>query len=195
MTVSERIFDLLKKQGKKQGDLARALNVRPTTVSEWKTGKREPSAVFYAKIAEYFGVSLDYLITGRPPRDAPVQQIIGNNNSNNIANVAGNVGGDLTEYERELLKVCESFDMRHKTALLFRLFKGRSGRRDGSFERNGFSLFRKRNDTSRRKRFFERKNGKQRKAFGRRRQGDGPARCPRLGRTRKNLSARPAPAL
>ncbi len=118
MTVSERIFDLLKKQGKKQGDLARALNVRPTTVSEWKTGKREPSAVFYAKIAEYFGVSLDYLITGRPPRDAPVQQIIGNNNSNNIANVAGNVGGDLTEYERELLKVCESFDMRHKTALL-----------------------------------------------------------------------------
>ena len=107
-----------KKQEKKQGDLARALNVRPTTVSEWKTGKREPSAVFYAKIAEYFGVSLDYLITGRPPRDAPVQQIIGNNNSNNIANVAGNVGGDLTEYERELLKVCESFDMRHKTALL-----------------------------------------------------------------------------
>lgn len=92
--------------------------MRPTTVSEWKTGKREPSAVFYAKIAEYFGVSLDYLITGRPPRDAPVRQIIGNNNSNNIANVAGNVGGDLTEYERELLKVCESFDMRHKTALL-----------------------------------------------------------------------------
>lgn len=68
--------------------------------------------------ASYFGVSLDYLITGRPPRDAPVQQIIGNNNSNNIANVAGNVGGDLTEYERELLKVCESFDMRYKTALL-----------------------------------------------------------------------------
>ena len=65
MTVSERIFDLLKKQEKKQGDLARALNVRPTTVSEWKTGKREPSAVFYAKIAEYFGVSLDYLNTGR----------------------------------------------------------------------------------------------------------------------------------
>lgn len=58
MTVSERIFDLLKKQEKKQGDLARALNVRPTTVSEWKTGKREPSAVFYEKIAEYFGVSL-----------------------------------------------------------------------------------------------------------------------------------------
>ena len=72
MTVSERIFDLLKKQGKKQGDLARALNVRPTTVSEWKTGKREPSAVFYANIAEYFGVSLDYLITGASRGGRPV---------------------------------------------------------------------------------------------------------------------------
>jgi transcriptional regulator with XRE-family HTH domain len=118
MTISERIFDLLKKQRKKQGDLARALGVRPTTVSEWNTGKREPSGSLYEKIAEYFGVSLDYLITGRPSRDAPVQQIIGNNNSNNVANIAGNVGGDLTEYERELLKVCAGFDIRRKTALL-----------------------------------------------------------------------------
>ena len=54
MTVSERIFDLLRKQGKKQGNLARALNVRPTTVSEWKTGKREPSAVFLCKNRRIF---------------------------------------------------------------------------------------------------------------------------------------------
>lgn len=118
MTVSERIFDLLKKQGKKQCDLARALNVRPTTVSEWKTGKREPSAVFYAKIAEYFGVSLDYLITGRPPRDAPVQQIIGDNNSYNVATVSGDVADSLSEWDRELLNVCATFDIRRKTALL-----------------------------------------------------------------------------
>lgn len=118
MTISERIFDLLKKQRKKQGDLARALGVRPTTVSEWNTGKREPSGLLYEKIAEYFDVSLDYLITGNEPRGAPIQQIIGNNNSNNVATVAGNAGGDLTEYERELLKVCAGFDIRRKTALL-----------------------------------------------------------------------------
>lgn len=64
MTVSERIFDLLKKQGKKQGDLARALNVRPTTVSEWKTGKREPSAVFYAKSPNISACRLTTLLRG-----------------------------------------------------------------------------------------------------------------------------------
>lgn len=44
MTISERIFYLLEKRGKRSSDLARALGVRQTTVSEWKTGKREPSA-------------------------------------------------------------------------------------------------------------------------------------------------------
>ena len=118
MAISERIFDLLESRGKRASDLARALGVRPTTVSEWKSGKREPSAVHYEKLAEYFGVSLDYLITGKSARDAPVQQIIGNNNTNNVATVSGNVSGELTEYERELLKVCAPFDIRRKTALL-----------------------------------------------------------------------------
>lgn len=119
MTIAERIFYLLERRGKRSSDLARALGVRQTTVSEWKTGKREPSATQYAKLAEYFDVSLDYLITGREPRDAPVQQIIDNNNSNNnVSTYSGNAAGGLSDYERELLKVCVSFDIRRKTALL-----------------------------------------------------------------------------
>lgn len=61
MTIAERIFDLMKKQGKKQSDIARLLDVRPATVSEWKKGKREPLGAHYEKLADYFGVSIDYL--------------------------------------------------------------------------------------------------------------------------------------
>lgn len=118
MTLTDRIFDLLNKKGKTQTDIARLLNVRPTTVSEWKKGKYTPTVEHCVTLAEYFGVSLDYLITGREPRGAPVQQIIGNNNSNNTA-IAGDAAGVvLTEYERELLKVAGAFDMRRKTELL-----------------------------------------------------------------------------
>lgn len=118
MTLTDRIFDLLNKKGKSQTDIARLLNVRPTTVSEWKKGKYTPTVEHCVTLADYFGVSLDYLITGREPRGAPVQQIIGNNNSNNTA-IAGDVAGAvLTEYERELLKVAGAFDMRRKTELL-----------------------------------------------------------------------------
>lgn len=118
MTISERIFYLLGKCGKRSSDLARALGVRQTTVSEWKTGKREPSARHYEKIAEYFDVSLDYLISGKSARDAPVQQIIGNNNSYNVATVSSNGDAVLSEWDRELLNVCSTFDIRRKTALL-----------------------------------------------------------------------------
>lgn len=120
MNITERIFDLLAKSGKTQTDIARLLNVRPTTVSEWRKGKYAPSVANCVALADFFGVSLDYLITGREPRGAPVQQIIGNNNSNNTA-IAGAVvvaGDDLPEYERELLKVAGAFDMRRKIELL-----------------------------------------------------------------------------
>lgn len=118
MTLNDRIFDLLKQKGKSQTDIARLLNVRPTTVSEWKKGKYAPTVEHCVTLAEYFGVSLDYLITGREPRGAPVQQIIGNNNSNNTAIAGDATGAVLTEYERELLKVAGAFDMRRKTELL-----------------------------------------------------------------------------
>ena len=118
MTLTDRIFDLLNKKGKTQTDIARLLNVRPTTVSEGKKGKYTPTVEHCVTLAEYFGVSLDYLITGREPRGAPVQQIIGNNNSNNTAIAGDAAGAVLTEYERELLKVAGAFDMRRKTELL-----------------------------------------------------------------------------
>lgn len=118
MSISERIFLILEKQGKRQSDLVKLLNVRPTTVSEWKKGKREPSGVYYAKIAEYLGVSLDYLVAGREPPSVPVQQIIGDRNTNNTVMFTGGGAVNLSEYERELLKLCATFDMRQKNALL-----------------------------------------------------------------------------
>ena len=118
MSITERIFDLARAQNKRQSDIVRALNVRANTVSEWKSGKRSPTLTHCVTLADYFGVSLDYLITGREPRGAPVQQIIGNNNSNNTAIAGGAAGGVLTEYERELITVAGAFDMRRKNELL-----------------------------------------------------------------------------
>ena len=118
MSITERIFDLARAQNKRQSDIVRALNVQANTVSEWKSGKRSPTLTHCVTLADYFGVSLDYLITGREPRGAPVQQIIGNNNSNNTAIAGSAAGVVLTEYERELITVAGAFDMRRKNELL-----------------------------------------------------------------------------
>ncbi len=120
MTIADQINDLLKTQKRRQADLARALGVRANTVSEWCKGRHDVSASYYPKIAEFFGVSLDYLITGKEPRGAPaapVQQIIGNKNSNNTA-IAGGVGDGVSALDLELLKVVSGFDIRAKTEVL-----------------------------------------------------------------------------
>lgn len=70
MSIAERIFTLLDRQGKRQSDLARFLQVRPTTVSEWVHGKREPSGVHYERIADFSGCPSTTLSRGasRRPR-------------------------------------------------------------------------------------------------------------------------------
>lgn len=117
MSIAERIVTLLERQGKRQSDLARFLRVRPTTVSEWVHGKREPSGAHYERVADFFGVSIDYLVTGREA-PAAVQQIIGNDNKNNVVHISNGKVSDLSEFERELLNVSKNLDMRHKNALL-----------------------------------------------------------------------------
>ena len=56
-----RVKEELKSQGKKQIDLARALNVKESTLSEWLNDHNEPPMETIGKIADYLEVSLDYL--------------------------------------------------------------------------------------------------------------------------------------
>lgn len=118
MTISERIFYLLEKQNKKQADLVRVLDVRPNTVSDWKAKRRNPDVVHLEKIAEFFGVSVDYLVTGREPAAVVNQGIIGDRNRNNTITINGDAPRVVSEFEMELIRVCSSLDIRKKNALL-----------------------------------------------------------------------------
>jgi transcriptional regulator with XRE-family HTH domain len=58
---------LCEKNGVSSADVARATGVAKATLSEWKKGTYRPKADKLQKIADYFGVSLDYLMTGQHP--------------------------------------------------------------------------------------------------------------------------------
>jgi len=45
-----------------QNDLARTLDLSNASISYWENGKQEPSASALFKLAQFFGVSVDYLI-------------------------------------------------------------------------------------------------------------------------------------
>ena len=57
-----RLKELRKKKGISQLRLATDLNTTQNTISRYETGEREPGIAELIKIAEYFNVSVDYLI-------------------------------------------------------------------------------------------------------------------------------------
>lgn len=57
-----RLKELRKKRGISQLKLAMDLNISQNTVSRYETGSREPSLQELIRIADYFNVSLDYLL-------------------------------------------------------------------------------------------------------------------------------------
>ena len=63
-----RLKELRKKKGISQLRLATELNTTQNTISRYETGEREPGIDELIKIADYFNVSVDYLIgrTGNP---------------------------------------------------------------------------------------------------------------------------------
>lgn len=59
--------DLCKKKGVTPAEVSRATGVATSTLTEWKKGRYVPKADKLTKIADYFGVSVEYLRTGEEP--------------------------------------------------------------------------------------------------------------------------------
>lgn len=73
-TLGPRLKQLRESRGLTQRQLAAELNVSPSTIALYEIGRRKPEPAMLAKIADRFGVPLDYLL-GRtdtpamPPED------------------------------------------------------------------------------------------------------------------------------
>lgn len=76
MEIIERINQLLEEKDKKAYELCQKLNIRTSTMSTWKKRKSDPPAKYMKTIADFLGVSLDYLLTGEdvPKRKALSQE-------------------------------------------------------------------------------------------------------------------------
>ncbi len=63
--IGELIASLRKKKGLTQSELAEKLNVSNKAVSRWESGKGYPEVTQFPVIASFFGVTVDYLMTGK----------------------------------------------------------------------------------------------------------------------------------
>lgn len=51
--------------GLQQNGVAKKIGVHPSTLNKYESGEREPNADILAQLAALYGVTLDYLITGK----------------------------------------------------------------------------------------------------------------------------------
>lgn len=60
-------------KGVKDSDVVKATGIIKSTFSDWKSGRSKPKNDKLQKIADYFGVTIDYLMTGiEDKKESPV---------------------------------------------------------------------------------------------------------------------------
>ena len=62
MTLSEKLYNLRRKQGLSQEALAEKLDCSRQVISKWENGTTTPDAEMLQKYSALFGVSIDYLV-------------------------------------------------------------------------------------------------------------------------------------
>ncbi|MDE6902190.1 MAG: helix-turn-helix domain-containing protein [Lachnospiraceae bacterium] len=71
MDVVDRINLRLAEIGKTGAEMSRALNLSNSIYSQWNTRKTRPSKKTLARVAEYLGVTVEYLLTGASAAEHP----------------------------------------------------------------------------------------------------------------------------
>lgn len=96
----ERLASLRKSKGLSQYALAERLNFSRGQLANYEQGKREPDYNTLQKIADFFDVSVDYLI-GRTDKPKPIED----QHEDNPISIAFRDGGEsLTPEEEEYLQ-------------------------------------------------------------------------------------------
>ncbi|MGN0629983.1 MAG: helix-turn-helix domain-containing protein [Ruminococcus sp.] len=67
--LGEKLKELRSKNGLTQIAFAEIFNISSGTIAMWETGKRTPDIEMIKRIAEYFGVSVDYLVGHEMPNN------------------------------------------------------------------------------------------------------------------------------
>lgn len=98
MTIGERIAQLRKNRSMSQFQLAKTLNIATSTLGMYETNKRKPNMEMLEKLADFFGVSIDYLLG----RETSYKSDIDLDRA--IDNAMSFDGKPVTEHDRKMMK-------------------------------------------------------------------------------------------
>ncbi|MGE5544680.1 MAG: helix-turn-helix domain-containing protein [Bacillota bacterium] len=62
MSIGARLVELRKKKGLSQAALSKQLGINRSTYAEWEIGRRRPELDSLIKLAEFYGISTDFIL-------------------------------------------------------------------------------------------------------------------------------------
>ena len=69
--------DLMAKHKTTQKELAKFVGIRPQSLAQYCSGETTPNGEKLLKIAEFYNVTTDFLLTGTVIEDIPVREMLG----------------------------------------------------------------------------------------------------------------------
>lgn len=102
MTMTQRINALLAEKGIGKYDFYRACRISSGAFSMWHTGRTVPSKKSLEAIADYLNTTVEYLLTGKGPKEKPASQ----------------KEDGLTEAQASVLRLFDSLTEQEQRALL-----------------------------------------------------------------------------
>lgn len=97
---------LLDEKGLKNADVSRATKISNMTLSDWKNGKSTPKQDKLLKIADFLGVSVEYLMTGKEPL---IESLYSDENSELLLKVHTRINHD-EDFKRSLISLMSGID-------------------------------------------------------------------------------------
>ena len=103
-TLGDIIRELRIKKGLEQKELANILKVHKGTISNWENNKRVPDNEMLLTMADFFGVSTDYLL-GRIKKEEELKNKVSEEKASEILKAMEEIGIDIENIDMDILKI------------------------------------------------------------------------------------------
>ena len=101
----ERLKQLRTQRGVTQGQVAEACGISPISLARYETGARTPTTEILARLAVYYGVSMDYLLGCDPAPDTAQPTEIGEPEIRILARDMAQLSPDRQKKAYDLLRM------------------------------------------------------------------------------------------
>jgi transcriptional regulator with XRE-family HTH domain len=99
----KRLKQLREDNDLRQEDVGKIVNVEKSTVSQWESGKRTPDVETIMKLADYFNVSIDYIL-GKTDIRTPIETIAAHRSDDPMSELPEEARKSLEEFKEFILR-------------------------------------------------------------------------------------------